>query len=1620
MARRKKNEETTTTRPREKGNFLSDKALTALESGTYGQKYGRDMQYRTSQEQTQQVQNLPVLEGMLGSQYSTPEWESRFSKARQYQQNLEDEANKYTWNAQTRANNTLDKKDSAYLQRLVDNFGDGDLTYSTMMESGRTKDWEQKYGKSLDQIYKDFIADQGNIKMERGKAHPILGEIANLAGNLPVALSSLPSLVSNAVAPESDFAKKTEEARHKAEENRRYIKAGIKERTGDKGDKILDTINEVGERMIPTLVGNAVGGNALGGVFAGLSEANKKMEDLRIRPMTDQERAKSALGYGTVEGLGTGITTGLLDWLPKASGALGVARNIVAGTGGGAAENAIQEKVEQALDQVINGENSERELNKAVYMLQGMDEISAAQKADEDLSGRVRQSALTGALFGGGMKALGEIGNAIKGRVPSLDVEETKAKTPVEETKLQEAEPIVEETKQTKKGAKKAQEIPKLEEVDDMIEDIEPEVNTRAYTPDEMTEINDFIAQRDAIRAEMDKNVDLFNPDKMARHQELSKQLKGLNAEIAKKYPELFNTLGHFRGLPETDDVAPKAPVETPDTDEIMSRNVGKKRPFIENTPEGDKAESALDAERMGLPLTEEEQAALDNVTSNQRTRGNTNVANNVPPVVPEEIPEPVQGGDKIRSFSKRGAADETLPDEIRETLSEDFYDVVHNADTEAKAKSLFNADNLIQTRSNLDRAVASHDPAAASLSYKLAKAYIDNGEYDAATDVLEKVSAELTRMGQFTQAAKLAMLQNDPLAALRSYMRDLEKLNEWGKEKYKGKWNNLELTEDDIKTFNQIPKGDKEALNEFIDQLNDRFGSQIPANLWEKVVAATKTSMLLNMRTQGRNVIANAAMLPVRSASDRVAALGQNIAHLINPNVKVTQSLTGGTKAQKAIAGQLFEQIKDSILGENKMKDSVKSDILSKRRIFNDDALGRFIDNHTNGGLQKLNERLGGNANKSMMETLQNFTYWLMGDFGDTPFVKQNFVNRLASYMKAQGINNIDDIPDEAKNIAIEEALKATFKDDNAFTKALTGTKQKWGKFGEIALPFVKTPANLAMRAVDYSPAGLINTFKKIKSGADASKVIDDLSKNLTGTAMIYLGYKLRENGLLSGNYSNDADEKAWQKQHGMLENAIHVGDTYYTIDWAQPTVTPMILGSVMYDAFKDSDDENAGILDAINSTYKGGLAVANSWLSTSPLQSLTDILGGNSYGDGGIAENIANEIIEFPQRFVPAQLGAAARTIDPVIRDTYTKDDSLTGVLGNQMTATMSKIPGLSKSLPASYDTWGNERTRSDTKGQAFFAQNLNPGQLGNNNPTPLDAEIQRIYDATGNNGVFPLNAARSLDLGSDGKINLTNEQHSLYQKTMGKRSYAYAESLMKNPEFNNLSDDEKADVLSKAYGLSNDLTKEELFNHTTDNNKNLKEVARTGNTNAVAQYLIDSVMAKNIGLNVESYRKKNSELPGGVQQWAEDKQAALDAGFIQKDGSPNLDAYEKAKTIVGDSVPALQFYQDYQAQDFSKMADKIPYVMDNTTLTNAQKGMLVSGKTDPSKLEGKIVNEMYNMAGWEGVYYWYLLKNLADTDGNGSIKKSERDALLNSNDPYVQALSDEIYYYLAGQNW
>ena len=894
-----------------------------------------------------------------------------------------------------------------------------------------------------------------------------------------------------------------------------------------------------------------------------------------------------------------------------------------------------------------------------------------------------------------------------------------------------------------------------------------------------------------------------------------------------------------------------------------------------------------------------------------------------------DHVVEP-RGEEKERGYSKSVVEKTDLPDNVvNEFIAKpEMYSVLKNADVKAEAENIMldsDTDAIINTYYDL---LEDKNPVAVVLGYELSKRLTQEGRYDASVRVVRDMSKSLTEAGQFSQSAAITMLQNNPEAAKRLLLKEIDQMNKQGKKKFKHKWKDIELTSDEIAEFSKIEPGNKEAISDLYQRVYDRIHKEYPSSFLEKLMEYRRVAMLLNVRTNVRNVVSNALVMPIRWTADRVTALGEGAYSLINPDYERTQAINPiRSKAAKELSSQVFESVKNELLGDSKYNDA--RDAVRQKQVFKGTNLSKKIDTALGGALTKANQAMGKNLDPSLMETARNFTYYLL-EQGDNVFVKKNFESRLASYLDAQGITDIANVPPEAIALATQEAMKATFRDDTKLSKWLTSLRNIGGIAGEALMPFTKTPANIAMRGIDYSPLGVINvinTLSKANNHADVAKAMTQLGQAVTGTAAIALGYLLRELGVVSGALSDDKDEAAFQRQQGQLPYAIKLANgNYLSYDWAQPASIPLLLGCAVYDAWKDP---NVSKLSALR---KGSAAAINSWFNLSPLQSLADLFGG--YGEP--ADNIGKVAQNFATSFVPSQVRAIAKIIDPIQRSTYSKGSGYMEQVKNNV---ISGIPGASKTLPASYDTWGNEIKRQDTIGEAAFANLLNPGQFGNKSITPLDDEVQRLYEETGNKAVFPQKAPYYEKINKE-NIKFTNKEVSEYQKRMGQMSYDIASAFMNSPAYENIPDDTKAETLGNIYGLSKAIAKSELFGYDVENsdyNKAYNFYEKRG-AEGVADYYTIKNMAEgsktadvvksidNMDISTEDkgfYLKNMLSEPSKASEKAYMKYGyegffeyynILNSAEKNKSGSVTKDAFKSALAQSGVSFTKINDYLSY----------------------------------------------------------------------------------------------------------
>ena len=967
------------------------------------------------------------------------------------------------------------------------------------------------------------------------------------------------------------------------------------------------------------------------------------------------------------------------------------------------------------------------------------------------------------------------------------------------------------------------------------------------------------------------------------------------------------------------------------------------------------------------------------------------------------------------------------LPKDFKEQLNEKTYRQLTNASTIKKANETLNStSDLWELKDKYTKLLNEQDASSVVIGYELTKRFIDEGRQDIAVDVLDDLSKSLSRAGQFTQAAYITALRNDPIAVLYAMNKEINKINEAGAKKFKD-WQDFKLTDEEVSALNNVAPGDTKAIQDITDSIYSRIAAEHPHTKWEKFYDLTKTFMLFNPRTHIRNIAANAISQPVRSATDRVKAALEIGYQLFDKNYGRTSSLVGGNKTTDKIANDIFENAVRSNLESNggKYEESGLSRVQRESPLWKDNKLigeqtnkvTQELAKKTTNVLNALDRVTGGYLNEktgivdsmkdfsenqvtgSTLENLRRFNYLLLGEIEDTPFVKQNFVNSLSNYLAAKNITSIDDVPQEAINLAYDEALKATFKDDNALSNTLSTLKKKMGKVGDVILPFTKTPANLAMRGFEYSPAGFVKTFndfantKKANKGtmtnADISRFLGDLSKNITGSGMILLGYSLAKSGIITGGYSENENERNWQKLKGYQPNAFHIGNKYYTYDWAQPSSIPLIIGTAIYEGMNKMEKEEASEYEALTQGAKslgqGLINASDAWFNLSPLQSVSNILGGGenaSYGNTSPATNILKTLAEYPQTLIPAVSGATARTNDTTIRNTY-DSTSYANTYVNKM---KSKIPGLSKTLPASYDVWGRERKRG-TDEDAFVSQFINPGTFGyyNDADSDVDNYIDGLYESIKGNEnlkdtqVLPRQASNKVTINGEEK-KLNNVEYSLRQKTLGEKQKELVRAFSKVAE--GLTPEEQAKALDKIYSAANVDTNSKLYGIEPDMGKEAKEHFDKG-ADEYARYLKESALTAREKAKEEAFINKiNEEIGTDIS------------------ASTYKTYKERVPSLTNNDIKAVETLKS--KYDLSSQSNKIT-ALANLNATDEEKSRYLRMMLSDSSLDAGYVKRGIETLGEENLYNIYLYKAIAtkyDGKDNNSLSKKEIEAFVTDN--------------------
>lgn len=956
-------------------------------------------------------------------------------------------------------------------------------------------------------------------------------------------------------------------------------------------------------------------------------------------------------------------------------------------------------------------------------------------------------------------------------------------------------------------------------------------------------------------------------------------------------------------------------------------------------------------------------------------------------------------GAVRERGYAAWLRTNSDLPDAVKQDFvtAPEVYNQLSNAETKARADAVL-AKGQGEAVTAYQNMLSRRDPAAVPLGYELAKQYIADGDSDSAVELLRGMSKELTASGQFSQAAAISLMQNDPMTALRYAQRSIDDLNASGAKGLGRQWKDFKLTDAEIKEFENISAGDSEAIAAAMQHVGNRLAKEYPVSFTQKAAEARRLGFLLNPRTQVRNIAANVVQMPVTGLSDKVSAALQSLYAKTgtSPDFVQTKALYVD-KASKDIAEQVWNQVKDTIDGSSSYEQPI-SDAMKNAEVF---KLGEGQQHNILANapgmkkgaqaLEAISQKFTGknvfdqmSSERSVMENIRQFTYGLL-ELGDAPFVKKSFTDSLANIAAANKITRADQITADMIAQATQDAMKATYKDDNAWTR-LFSSIHKLGGVGEVVMPFTKTPANMVARSLDYSPVGLAKGVKDFYTkGGNPAEYIDEIAKGLTGSAGMALGAALYKSGVLTGAESDNADKKAFDKQNGFLPFAIHVPDTniYYRISDFQPSMMSVITGAAWAQAASGDETPEQAAKGAV-------VAFTNTLADNSNLSNIGDLFG-NYDGLGG---GLWDAALGLPQSMVPSLSNAIAKSTDTTVRNPYDATDPIQ----SQKNQIMAKIPGLSKELPAAYDVWGSEKQRDN----AAFEQFLDPAAFTNQTTSSRDKEIQRLYEATGDIGVYPPSVKNGTDV--DG-LKLDNTQTSEYQRTAGQLNRQIVDEVMRTDEYRQADDATRVKMLKSAYEIGREAGKEAANPDYVSENKDYLAYKENG--------IRDALLTSSVGAVLDKARDEKREATGNadanlnkVERW---------------NAIPSLDSYDdmvSAYLLNGSDDTAQKLYDKAGAEATAAYLDIYTATAKNgedddsaNQLQTLQTALPVLRKYDMTTDQQMDVASMFlqkespavrvqEQYGADMALKYLDTYTQADADGNGKVSDTEfKNALLQS---------------------
>lgn len=277
-------------------------------------------------------------------------------------------------------------------------------------------------------------------------------------------------------------------------------------------------------------------------------------------------------------------------------------------------------------------------------------------------------------------------------------------------------------------------------------------------------------------------------------------------------------------------------------------------------------------------------------------------------------------------------------------------------------------------------------------------------------------------------------------------------------------------------------------------------------------------------------------------------------------------------------------------------------------------------------------------------------------------------------------------------------------------FGKKLTEARNNAGILGVVGAPFLRTPINVVKYASARGPLAPFMPSVRADIQAGGARKELALARIATGSAMMSITGLMAVKGQITGQGPANYNERRIKEMTGWKPNSILIGDTYYSLERADPIAQIILMSANIYEVVGQAEDDN----DGWDLLYAGAFTIANSLTSKTFYNGLSELLSAYDSASRD-PDNQQNTVVKYFERLaastVPAIVAAEARRQDPTLRAANTLTEQF-----------KRRLPGYSKDLPPRRNMFGEPIVLEGGLGPDFMSPFYQSGKKYNDVATQM----------------------------------------------------------------------------------------------------------------------------------------------------------------------------------------------------------------------------------------------------------------------------------------------------------